>query len=155
VPAFPSAVVRHMFTHQRQRQQSQPRARAGLPAQTSSARQWFALRASVLRLANSLWLLPPRRQPASVKGSAGLDPAGSVSTSACQVFWCQCEREEFGRSASCRALGLAFMLPSVTVPLSESNGVHMQCQGKVVQAQRPYRQDQGQSQPNPSFKRTA
>jgi hypothetical protein len=33
--------------------------------------------------------------------------------------------------------------------------VHMQFQGKVVQAQRPYRQGQGQSQPNPSFKRTA
>jgi hypothetical protein len=93
-----------------------------------------------------------RLRSKAVQGSIQRE-ASALRRVAC--FWCQCERAKFGRGASCQALGLVFMLPSATVPLSESNGVHMQFQGKVVQAQRPYRQGQGQSQPNPSFKRTA
>jgi hypothetical protein len=40
-------------------------------------------------------------------------------------------------------------------PVNNSNGAHMQVQAKALQAQQSCRQGQGQSQPNPSFKRTA
>ena len=110
----------------------------------SNLGQWFALRAAVLRLAIGLWLLPPGRQPASVKAVPGsANPGPALGRRRCAV-----QREV-------SAAGLGTRASIGYCPLSNLNGAHMQFQAKVLQAQQSYRQGQRQSQPNHSFKRTA
>ena len=123
---------------------------AGVPSRAEKVSQRLALRAAVLRLANGSWLLPLARQRASVQAvpcsnqfrreRLSFAPAvvGSVEVAA----------------SNARALG-RHRLPCERSAVRR--GVHMQTPFSAlqVQSQAGFRCGQGQSQPNPSLKRTA
>ena len=123
---------------------------ARVPRRAEKVSQRFALRAAVLRLANGWWLLPLARQRASVQAvpcskqfsrerlSLALAVVGSVKVVARSAWALGRHRLPCTRSAVRR-------------------GVHMQTPVSAlqVQSQSGSRWGQGQSQPNPSVKRTA
>ena len=123
---------------------------ARVPSRAEKVSQGFALRAAVLRLANGLWLLPLARQRASVQAVLG---SNQFKRERLSLALAGVGRVEVA-ARSIRALG-RHQWPCTRSAVQ--TGVHPQTPvgALQVQSQVGSRWGQGQSQPNPSVKRTA